>query len=145
MDYNIRKMTIDDYGAVYALWERTEGLSLEDGDSRGAIEIYLRRNQGFCFVACAGAHIIGTVLCGHDGRRGILRHLAVDGEFRGKGIARALISRSLSALAKDGITRCNTFVLDSNVQARSFWDHMGWYVLEDNYRTMQTPTAEDEG
>jgi hypothetical protein len=44
-------------------------------------------------------------------------------------------------LAKEGIMRCNTFVLDENVEGRLFWEHMEWHVLEDNYRTMQTPTA----
>jgi len=144
MDYSVREMTIDDYGEVYHLWEQTEGLSLEEGDSRDAIKIYLRRNQGFCFVACVQGRVVGTVLCGHEGRRGILRHLAVTRECRGKGIARGLINHCLSALAKDGIRKCNTFVLDSNIQGRSFWEHMGWYVLEDNYRTMQIPTTERE-
>ena len=45
MNYSIREMTINDYDEVYRLWEQTEGLSLEEGDSRGAIEIYLKRNQ----------------------------------------------------------------------------------------------------
>jgi ribosomal protein S18 acetylase RimI-like enzyme len=143
MDYRIREMTIGDYDEVYRLWEQTEGLSLEEGDSRGAIDIYLRRNRGLCFVACGDSEIVGTALCGHEGRRGTLRHLAVKREYRGKGIGRALIHQCLSALAKEGIMRCNTFVLDENVEGRLFWEHMGWYVLEDNYRTMQTPTVRD--
>ena len=96
MEYSIREMKIDDYEEVYRLWEQTEGLSLEEGDSQEEIGIYLKRNHGFCFVACAGEQIIGTVLCGHEGRRGILRHLAVTREYRGKGIARMLINEALS-------------------------------------------------
>ena len=139
MDYTIREMTMCDYDEAHRLWEQTEGLSLEAGDSREEVEIYLRRNRGMCFVACAGSRIVGTVLCGHDGRRGILRHLAVAEKVRG--IARALIVRSLRALAAEGITRCNTFVMDDNVEGRRFWEHMGWHLLEDNYRTMQILTA----
>ena len=144
MDYSIREMTIDDYDEVYHLWEQTEGLSLEEGDSREAIEIYLNRNQGLCFVAYADDQIIGTVLCGHEGRRGTLRHIAVKRGYRGKGIARALIKQSLSALSKDGIKKCNTFVMDENVEGLRFWEHIGWYVLEDNYRTMQILTIQDK-
>jgi ribosomal protein S18 acetylase RimI-like enzyme len=140
MDYNIREMTIGDYDEVYHLWELTEGLCLEEGDSREDIGIYLRRNRGLCFVACADDQIIGTVLCGHEGRRGILRHLAVKCGYRGKGIGRALIKQSLLALSKAGIKKCNTFVMDDNVEGRSFWEHIGWYILEDNYRTFQIPT-----
>jgi ribosomal protein S18 acetylase RimI-like enzyme len=144
MDYSIREMRIGDYDEVYRLWEQTEGLNIEEDDSREGIDIYLRRNQGLCFVACSDGHIVGTVLCGHEGRRGILRHLAVKRGYRGKGISRALINQCLSALAKEGIKKCNTFVLDENVEDRPFWEHMGWYVLEDNYRTMQTPTVQDK-
>ena len=55
-----------------------------------------------------------------------------------------LISEALSALEKDGIKKCNTFVLDENFEGRRFWEHMGWYALEDNYRTMQIPTLQDK-
>ena len=58
MDYRIREMTIDDYDEVRCLWEQTEGLCFEEGDSREAIAIYLKRNQGLCFVACAEGRVI---------------------------------------------------------------------------------------
>jgi ribosomal protein S18 acetylase RimI-like enzyme len=144
MSCSIRQMTIDDYDEVYRLWGETEGLSLEEGDSRHAIELYLNRNQGFCFVATIQGRIIGTALCGHDGRRGILRHLVVDPTFRGRRVARSLVTECLSSLARAGITKCNTFVLDSNVEAQRFWERMGWYLLEDNYRTIQTVTKPKE-
>jgi ribosomal protein S18 acetylase RimI-like enzyme len=138
MDYKIRQMKMADYRRVYSLWKRTEGLSLEESDSKEGMTIFLRRNRGLCFVACNGDRIIGTILCGHEGRRGVLRHLAVRKTDRHCGIARALITRCLCALARQGITKCNTFVLDTNVEGRRFWEQMGWYVLEDNYRTLQT-------
>jgi ribosomal protein S18 acetylase RimI-like enzyme len=144
MNYRIRQMKIADYPKVYALWKRTEGLSLEASDSREAIGLYLRRNRGFCFVACNVDRIVGAVLCGHEGRRGILRHLAVAKAARGRGIARALIDRCMSALGRAGIRKCNTFVLDSNRSGRRFWEHMGWHVLDDNYRTLQTPATDRE-
>jgi ribosomal protein S18 acetylase RimI-like enzyme len=144
MDDTIRQMKIGDYPRVYALWKETEGLDLEESDSKEAIRIYLKRNRGFCFVACDGDQIIGTILCGHEGRRGILRHLAVSRNYRRAGIARALIKRSLSSLAKAGIEKCNTFVLDANIQGQRFWEHMGWNALEDNYRTLQISTTAGE-
>ena len=141
MNYTIRQMKIGDHPRVSALWKETEGISLDESDSKEGIRIYLRRNRGFCLVACDGDQIIGTILCGHEGRRGILRHLAVGRNYQNRGIARALIKQCLSALATAGIRKCNTFVLDANEEGRRFWEHMGWYVLEDDYRTLQTPTA----
>jgi len=140
MNYTIRLMKIEDYPRVNELWRETEGLSLEESDSKEAIAIYLQRNRGFCFVACNGDQIIGTILCGHEGRRGILRHLAVRKDYRQAGIAKMLIERCLSALARAGIKKCNLFVLNTNVEGRSFWEHMGWTILEDNFRMLQTTT-----
>lgn len=141
MNCTIRPMKIGDYPKVYELWRETEGLSLEESDSKEAIAIYLKRNRGFCFVACNGDQIIGTILCGQEGRRGILRHLAVRKDYRQMGIAQVLIKRCLSALAKAGIKKCNLFVLNTNVEGRSFWEHMGWHILEDNFRMLQTTTV----
>ncbi len=144
MSYTIRPLHVDDYSCVRALWEDTEGMNLEESDSEEAIAIYLNRNRGLCFVACDGETVIGTLLCGHDGRRGIIRHLAVRKSYRRTGIAKALIERSLSALAESGIKKCNIFVLDTNVEGRRFWEHLGWHILKDNYWTMQRETEGKE-
>ena len=144
MEYSIRQMTIEDYEEVYSLWKQTEGLGLEESDTREGIALYLGRNPGLCFVAMVSGAIIATVLCGHEGRRGILRHLVVKPEFRRKGIARSLVKECLAALAKEGIRKCNTFVLDEYPEARRFWEHMGWSLLEDNYRTLQSPTKHEK-
>lgn len=144
MKFKIRQMKITDYPKVCSLWEKSEGLYLDESDSLEAISFYLKRNRGICFVACEGDKIIGTVLCGHDGRRGILRHLAVDAEQRHKGIARELVNRSMSALAKAGIKRCTAFVLDENIEGLSFWQNIGWHVLEYNFRMLQSPTMQVE-
>jgi ribosomal protein S18 acetylase RimI-like enzyme len=144
MEYSIRQMRIDDYEEVYSLWKQTEGLSLEESDTREGIALYLDRNRGLCFVAMVSGKIVAAVLCGHEGRRGILRHLAVKPEFRRKGIARALVRECLAGLAKEGIKKCNIFVLDEDPEARRFWEHMGWSMLEDNYRTLQSPTKHEK-
>ena len=140
MDYTIRQMALDDYEHAYALWRATDGICLDEEDGPDGIALYLRRNQGFCFVATVNKQLVGTVLCGHEGRRGILRHLVVSPDFRGKGIARDLINHCRSALARAGIRKCNTFVLDSNVAGRQFWEHMGWRLHEDDFHLMQIPT-----
>jgi ribosomal protein S18 acetylase RimI-like enzyme len=100
MKTEIRQITVADYEAVYGLWAQTEGMSLGDDDTRERIAFYLARNPGLCFVAAVNGAIVGTVLCGHEGRRGILRHLAVEPTFRRRGIASALVNKCLVALAR---------------------------------------------
>ena len=115
-------------------------MSLDEDDSRDGIALYLRRNPGSCFVALDGTAIVGAVLCGHEGRRGILRHLAVKPEYRKKGIATSLIRACLEALSAEGIKKCNIFVMDDNGAGLQFWEHIGFYRLDDNYRTLQHGT-----
>lgn len=131
MGYRIRQMRPDDYDDVVSLWEKTEGVSLGGSDSREAIASFLARNPGHSFVACIDSKLVAAVLCGHDGRRGYLHHLAVEKQHRRKGIGRDLIGACLSALEKLGIQKCNIFLFSGNEEARTFWVHMGWLSRAD--------------
>lgn len=100
MPYSIRSMTMDDYEKAYLLWERTEGTSLHDTDSREGMERFLDRNPGLSSVALHREEIIGAILWGHDGRRGYLHHLAVERAFRNHGLGTELVGRSAENLRR---------------------------------------------
>jgi len=127
----IREMTIGDYDEVAALWRACEGVGLSDADSRESIAGYLARNGGMSFVAVEDGRVVGAVLCGTDGRRGYLHHLAVAGPHRKGGLGRALAERCLAALGERGVTRCHIHVFAPNVEARNFWTKTGWVPRED--------------
>ena len=119
-------MTIDDYDAVLALWKASEGIGLSAADERPAIARYLERNPGMSFVACQEGRIVGAVLCGHDGRRGYMHHLAVAPPCRRQGLGRQLVERCLVALAATGIDKCHLFVFGGNSAGVAFWKRIGW-------------------
>ncbi len=139
-EWSIRGMTLADHGDAHRIWRSAEGICVVAEDSRAGIKLYLARNRGLCFVATSGGRIVGTVLCGHDGRRGILRHLAVIPDFKGKGIGRALADKCLRALARQGVRKCNIFVMDDNAEGMRFWRHLGYRLLDDEWRTLQIGT-----
>jgi len=141
MTLEIRLMTVDDYEDVYALWSTSDGMNLGEEDSRAGIALYLERNPGCCFVGTEGGRLVGTALCGHDGRRGILRHLAVHQDARGRGLGKQLVRACLEALAAAGISKCNVSVMDSNAAGLCFWQHLGARVLEYDWRTLQLATG----
>jgi ribosomal protein S18 acetylase RimI-like enzyme len=140
VDYSIREMTLADYDDVFRLWSDAPGIILGDDDTPDRIELYLKRNQGLCFVAVAAGRVVGTVLCGHEGRRGILRHLTTERALRGMGIGRALTQRCLTALSQQGIRKCNLYVMDANPEGMGFWKRLGFLQLDDDFRTLQHPT-----
>jgi N-acetylglutamate synthase len=124
----IAAMRVSDYRAALGLWRTCKGVSLHmrGADSAKAVDAYLRRNNGCSSVGFDGARLVGCVLAGHDGRRGFLHHLAVARQWRGRGIARALVQRSLDQLARAGIERAWVFVLTGNTTGQAFWRAAGW-------------------
>ncbi len=128
----IRPMTIDDYDEVVELWQSTEYIHLSRSDTREGIAAYLVRNPGMSFVARSeDGQLAGAALCGHDGRRGYLHHMAVRDECRGMGIGHELGDRCMEALRKAGIVKCHLFVIRRNVTGKAFWDQTGWSERSD--------------
>jgi len=126
MDIKIQSMVIGDYAEVAALWQQTPGMGMSNADRLEGIEAYLERNPGLSQVAREGEQLVGAVLCGHDGRRGLIHHLAVVPSQRKKQVGRRLVERCLSGLAKAGIEKCHIFVYADNTEAISFWKRIGW-------------------
>jgi ribosomal protein S18 acetylase RimI-like enzyme len=126
MNVLIQEMTIQDYDEVYALWKESEGIDLSNIDSRSTINRFLERNPGLSFVARQEGLLVGAVLCGHDGRRGYIDHLAVRASHRRQGIGRMLASRCLYHLMQNGIQKWHLFVREDNSDAIAFWGKLGW-------------------
>lgn len=128
----IREFQVADCDAALSLWKRSEGVGLDtDADSKDALARFLERNRSLSFVACENKKIVGAALCGHDGRRGYLHHVAVEKEYRRTGIGKALVNACLTALAIEGIRKCNIFLFSDNTQAESFWKHLEWKERSD--------------
>ncbi len=126
MDYRIAEMTAEDLDEVLALWQATEGVGLSAGDTKDEVIAYLSRNPGLSLVAHSDGQIVGGVLCGHDGRRGCVYHLAVANPHRRQGIGRALVDACLERLASIGIRKCNLFLYADNEVGSRFWKRNGW-------------------
>jgi ribosomal protein S18 acetylase RimI-like enzyme len=131
MEFEIREMQIEDYNKAYTLWLNIEGLGLSEADSEENIRSYLYRNKGLSFVCDYKGEIIGTALCGHDGRRGFIYHVAVDKEYWSNGIGKRLVSQCLSKLKDEGILKCHLFVMNNNEIGNGFWNRSGWTFRDD--------------
>jgi ribosomal protein S18 acetylase RimI-like enzyme len=129
--FEIRAMQIADFTEVEQLWRKTEGIGLTESDTRSNIALYLERNPGMSFIARQNRKLAGAVLCGHDGRRGYLHHLAVARDHRGRGIGKSLLNHCITQLARIGILKCNIFVYANNAQGEAFWIHHGWEKRSD--------------
>jgi len=126
MRCTIQPMTLADYDDVLPLWQNSEGVGLSESDTRTEIGKFLKRNRGLSLVAREGKNLVGAILCGHDGRRACLYHLAIAPSHRRNGLGTKLVLRCLAELKKAGIPRCNVFFYTNNAQAERFWLKLGW-------------------
>ena len=128
----IRRMTIDDYDQLYALWLSCKGMGLNDvDDSREGIARYLLRNPRTCFVSEIEDRIVGAIMAGHDGRRGYIYHTAVSPDCRHRGIGSALVQSALDALKHEGITKTALVVFAHNEDGNAFWECEGFTRRDD--------------
>jgi ribosomal protein S18 acetylase RimI-like enzyme len=125
------QLTIRDYDDILTLWRQCPGMGLSGADSRAGLERFLARNPGLSWVFRAGGRIVASALCGHDGRRGFLYHVAVAPDRRGRGLGRRLVARCLERLAREGIEKCHLFVYQDNLGGLEFWKALGWERRQD--------------
>lgn len=129
---NIRKMSIDDYEDVYALWTSCKGMGLNNlDDSKEGIERFLLRNPETCFVAEENKKIVGVILSGNDGRRGYIYHTSVNPKYRKQGIGKSLVAAVLSAFKDLGINKIALVVFEKNKDGNVFWEKLGFTSRSD--------------
>lgn len=112
-------------------------MGLGESDTPTALAMFLARNPGMSAVAIADGVLVGAVLCGHDGRRGSLHHLAVVPSARGQGLAGRMLDHCDAALAASGLARCHLMIYVDNAAGQRFWEHRGWQAKP--WRVMQKP------
>lgn len=117
----LRPFHLSDHPAAIALWRSTPGVGLSDADEREPMERFLARNPGLSVVAVDGPHLLGTLLCGHDGRRGLIHHLVVSPAARRQGLGRRMLAAGLQALRAQGIAKCHLLVFRDNREGLAFW------------------------
>ena len=130
MEIQTREFRIDDYDAAVELWDRVEGLDVAEGDDQETIRRFLQRNPGLSRIAADGTEVVGAVLCGHDGRRGYIYHLAVEPKYHGRGLGRRLVDECLAGLKRAGLERTNILVAQDNPRGLEFWRRCGWEDLD---------------
>ena len=134
-EITIRTMTIEDYQGVYDLWMSIAGFAIRSiDDSREGVESFLKRNPTSSVVAICDDKIVGSILCGHDGRRGCLYHVCVHEEYRMNGIGKNMVVHCMEALSKEHISKVSLIAFSQNDIGNAFWKEMGWTKREDlNY------------
>lgn len=117
----------DDYQQVYDLWTSIEkGVHIGRSDTLEEIEKKVSRDPDLFLVAECGSVIVGSVIGGFDGRRGLIYHLAVHKSFRKLGIGTRLMDEVESGLRAKGCRKSYLLVAEDNPEAEVYYQRHGW-------------------
>lgn len=127
----LREFTLDDYDTVFALWQSAgDSLGIGRSDAREEIAKKLQRDPDLFLVAEDDRKIIGTVIGGYDGRRGMIYHLSVDRAYRGRGIGKMLMDEVERRLQVKGCRKAYLLIKRGNEDVVEFYRHRGWETME---------------
>ena len=120
-----------DYEPVFSLWRSIEkGVHTGRSDTPAEIEKKLTRDPDLFLVAEADGNIIGSVIGGYDGRRGLVYHLAVASHVRGKGVGSRLMDELEARLWAKGCLKCYLLVTTDNPEAELYYQRRGWQHMD---------------
>ena len=120
-------MRPEDYDDVRALWMTISGFGIRTiDDSREDIERFILRNPTTSVVAKDGDRIVGSILCGSDGRQGALYHVCVAKEYRRRGIGTQMVGFCMHQLRYMGINKVSLIAFTRNEAGNAFWNQIGW-------------------
>jgi ribosomal protein S18 acetylase RimI-like enzyme len=120
-----------DYEPVFALWQSIErGVHTGRSDTSSEIEKKLDRDPDLFLVAEVEGEIVGSVIGGYDGRRGLVYHLAVSSSFRGRGIGSRLMDELEIRLRGKGCLKCYLLVTNDNPEAEVYYQGRGWQHMD---------------
>jgi len=133
-EIRILPMREEDYDAVRALWMTIRGFGIRAlDDSREDVVRFIRRNPTTSVVAEADGRIIGSILCGSDGRQGALYHVCVAREYRRRGIGTRMVGYCMEQLRQMGINKVSLIAFSNNDAGNAFWRQIGWKSSDVNY------------
>lgn len=131
MDIRYACMSLDNYDDSLALWQSIPEIRLNNADNLDSMRKYLQRNPAQSFVCKHQDEIIGTIMCGNDGRRAFIYHLAVAPAHRRRGIGGELVRLAVQEQVKLGIDTCALFILNDNNNGKEFWSQLGFSFVEE--------------
>ena len=132
-DIIIREFNKTDYDRAFSLWQTIHGFGIRSvDDSREGVERFLKRNPGCSVVAeLPSGSIVGTILCGHDGRTASFYHVCVHEDYRRRGIGKQMVVWCMQQLRKLKVNKISLIAFKDNTLGNSFWHGEGWTERED--------------
>jgi ribosomal protein S18 acetylase RimI-like enzyme len=124
----VRSYVPADHHSLVRIWSR----AFPDDPPRNAPEAMIRNKKRvqpeLLLVATLEDDVVGAVMAGFDGTRGWIYHLAVDIQYRRKGVGTALVRAAEDGLLRLGCPKVNLQVRAGNQEVVAFYESLGYEV-----------------
>ncbi len=127
--FTIRNCLESDLEDLVALWKICD-LTLGASDTVLELKRLLNANPTTCLICELNGEVIGGVMGGFDGRRGLVHHLAVHPAHRQKGIGKKLMFELDKRFRKLKVVKYSFWIEGRNRSLVRYYEALG-YELRD--------------
>lgn len=129
----IRTLTIDDYDDIVELWKRADlGFKPKGRESSRMMEEQMEAFPEFFIGVFHHGKLVGVAIGSYDGRmKGWINRLAVDPEYRRRGVGQQLITALERILEKRGAAIFGALIEMPNEESLGLFQKMGYVAHQD--------------
>jgi ribosomal protein S18 acetylase RimI-like enzyme len=141
----IRRLGLDDYDALLALWQRVglHSLRPRGRDSRASLARQLASGVQTILGLEADGHLVGAVVATHDSRKGWINRLAVDPGYRRRGHAGRLIAAAEELLRAQGMRVIAALVESDNPASLALFRKVGYVEIDSGIHYLTKRDSDD--
>ena len=121
----IRQFSPSDKKAVINLWQACN-LTKPWNNPHQDINRKLKDSPELFLVGTINGILVASVMAGYDGHRGWIYYLAVDPEYRKKGLGRRLMVVAEEKLMAIGCPKIDLMVRKNNLDVLTFYEKIGY-------------------
>ena len=144
-DLIIRRLCLDDYDALLALWQRAglHSIKPKGRDSRDSIARQLASGVQTILGLEVDGQLVGAVLVTHDSRKGWINRLVVDPGHRRQGHAARLIAAAEETLHQQDIHVIAALVERDNPASLALFQKMGYVEIDGGIHYLTKRDSDD--
>lgn len=144
-DIHVRRLGLDDYDELMALWQQTglHSLRPKGRDSRAALAKQLASGVQTMLGLEIDGQLVAAVVTTHDSRKGWINRLVVKSEHRRRGYAQRLIEEAEQVLHEQGMRVIAALIESDNSASLALFQQVGYVEIDKKIHYLSKRDSDD--